>query len=89
MSLFQKKEKPKNKDLSYLCIALLADVRNALTRMPELYKNIRMVLFGATKRKSRVIYFQILHQIIKYSLLIMTLIKLKTKKISFQKLIIF
>ena len=53
----KKKEKPKNKDLMpFMYSFLLADVRNALTRMPELYKNNRMVLFGAGQSGSLAAY---------------------------------
>ena len=45
---FKKEECPTSKDLMpFMYSFLLADVRNALTRIPELYKNNRMVLFGA------------------------------------------
>lgn len=54
---FKKKEKPSNKELMpFMYSFLLADVRNALTRIPELYKNNRMVLFGAGQSGSLAAY---------------------------------
>lgn len=54
---FKRKDKPTNKDLMpFMYSFLLADVRNALTRIPELYKNNRMVLFGAGQSGSLAAY---------------------------------
>lgn len=54
---FKRKEKPSNKELMpFMYSFLLADVRNALTRIPELYKNNRMVLFGAGQSGSLAAY---------------------------------
>ena len=54
---FKKKENPTIKDIMpFMYSFLLADVRNALTRIPDLYKNNRMVLFGAGQSGSLAAY---------------------------------
>ncbi len=45
---FKKYERPKNKDLLPMMMSfLVADVRNALTRLPDVLRSQRMMLFGA------------------------------------------